>query len=157
MSTLRPHQRPHVLIVSDDTGLAGFLTEGLMIAGFWTSVIASALQTLEVFRLRTFDLVIVDAALDGLGADQLLKRLLGVEGTNEPLTDRPVVILAGSPGEMSEERARDLGALAILYPPVDIEPLALQLFAWIEAWRTAHPDAPWADEQAQSPDVEPNR
>ncbi|MEZ4624469.1 MAG: hypothetical protein R2843_06700 [Thermomicrobiales bacterium] len=65
MTVNRPHQRPHVLIVSDDQGLAEFLSEGLTIAGFWTSVIASALQTLEVFRLRTFDLIIVDAALDG--------------------------------------------------------------------------------------------
>src|SRR5215204_5867380 len=58
--------RPHILIVSDDTGLSSFLGEGLMIAGFWTSTVASALQAIEVFRLRTFDLIIVDAALDGL-------------------------------------------------------------------------------------------
>jgi DNA-binding response OmpR family regulator len=149
MTTNRPHQRPHVLIVTDDTGLSEFLSEGLTIAGFWTSVIASALQTLEVFRLRTFDLVIVDAALDGLGAEQLLTRLLSGSADRAALTDRPVVVLAGSYQEMSAERASQLGALRIYYPPVDLEPLALDLFAYVEAWRSAHPDAFWADEEAQ--------
>jgi DNA-binding response OmpR family regulator len=60
-------QRPHVLIVSDDTGLAGFLGEGLIYAGLWTSTIASAMQVLEVFRLRTFDAMILDAALGHIG------------------------------------------------------------------------------------------
>ncbi len=151
MTVNRPHQRPHILIVTDDTGLSAFLSEGLVIAGFWTSVIASALQTLEVFRLRTFDLVIVDAALDGLGADQLLRRLLGSGSESTSLTDRPILVFAGSIDEMSAERARALGALRIYYPPVDIEPLALDLFRDIEIWRNAHPGAPWADEDAQAP------
>jgi DNA-binding response OmpR family regulator len=149
MTVNRPHQRPHILIVSDDQGLAQFLSDGLVVAGFWTSVIASALQTLEVFRLRTFDAVIVDAALEGLGAEQLLLRLLGESGRSAPVTNRPVVVIAGSPEEMSEGEANRLGALAIFYPPLDIEPLALGLFAMVAAWRDAHPDALWADEAAQ--------
>ena len=150
MTVNRPDQRPHVLIVSDDQGLAEFLSEGLTIAGFWTSVIASALQTLEVFRLRTFDLIIVDAALDGLGAEQLLVRLLGANGSAAS-TDRPVIIFAGSDEEMSPERAEELGAGRIYYPPVDIEPLALDLFGMVDEWRALHPGALWADEDAQTP------
>lgn len=151
MTVNRPHQRPHVLIVSDDHGLAEFLSEGLTMAGFWTSVIASALQTLEVFRLRTFDLIVVDAALDGLGAEQLLVRLLDSGGSSSSLTDRPVVVLAGSADEMSAARASELGATRIYYPPVDLEPLALEFFALVQAWRDTHPDALWADEAAQMP------
>ncbi len=63
--------RPHILIVSDDLDLSQFLQEGLMYAGFFTTVVASALQTLELFRLRTFDLMMIDALLEGLGADQV--------------------------------------------------------------------------------------
>ncbi|MCC6703598.1 MAG: response regulator transcription factor [Thermomicrobiales bacterium] len=151
MTVNRPHQRPHVLIVSDDQGLADFLGEGLTLAGFWTSVIASALQTLEVFRLRTFDLIVIDAALDGLGAEQLLVRLLAANDSATALTDRPVVIFAGSHLEMSAARAAELGATRIFFPPVDLEPLALEFFALVNGWRDAHPDAPWADELAQQP------
>jgi DNA-binding response OmpR family regulator len=151
MTINRPHHRPHVLIVSDDSGLSGFLSEGLTVAGFWTSVIASALQTLEVFRLRSFDLIIVDAALDGLGAEQLLKRLLRADQSEPPLTERPLVVLAGSAEEMSPARSAELGAIRIYYPPVDIEPLALDLFSIVQSWRDAFPDTNWADVDAQMP------
>ena len=39
-------ERPHVLIVSDDEDLSAFL--GLVYGGFWTSTVASGIQTLEV-------------------------------------------------------------------------------------------------------------
>ena len=54
-----------MLIVSDDRDLSDFLSEGLVYAGLWTSVIADALQTLEVFRLRSFDAVLVDFSSGG--------------------------------------------------------------------------------------------
>jgi DNA-binding response OmpR family regulator len=139
-----PNQpRPHVLIVSDDTDLSAFLSEGLVLAGFWTSVIASALQTIEVFRLRTFDAVIVDAALQGLGAAEMRRRL-------GDITNRPMLAIAASPAEMSEPEAQHLGFVAILYPPVELENLAPALFSLVSSWRAAHPGEPWADEAAQS-------
>lgn len=138
------HQpRPHVLIVSDDTDLSAFLSEGLVFAGFWTSIIASALQTIEVFRLRAFDLVIVDAALQGLGAAEMRRRLANI-------TNRPMMAIASSAVEMSEPEALGLGFVTISYPPVEIEELAIDLFAMVSAWRAGHPDEPWADEEAQS-------
>ncbi|CAN5661254.1 hypothetical protein BH09CHL1_BH09CHL1_33890 [soil metagenome] len=135
--------RPHVLIVSDDIDLAGFLSEGLVLAGFWTSTIASALQTIEVFRLRTFDIVIVDAALQGLGAAELARRVVS-------FTNRPMIAIASSPTEMNEPEAMCLGFISILYPPIEIEDLGAGLFAVVAAWRSAHPGEPWADELAQS-------
>jgi DNA-binding response OmpR family regulator len=137
--------RPHILIVSDDLDLAQFLSEGLVIAGFWTSTIASALQTLEVFRLRTFDCAIVDAALQGLGAAELARRI-------PQFTNRPMIAIAGSPDEMDEAEANRLGFVSILYPPIEIEELAPALFALVTAWRAAHPHEPWADEAAQRAD-----
>ena len=56
----RTYERPHVLIVTDDPSLSEFLGEGLVMGGFWTSVISHGLQVLEVFRLRSFDLIVVD-------------------------------------------------------------------------------------------------
>lgn len=142
--------RPHLLIVSDDTGLATFLTEGLVVAGFWTSTIASALQALEVFRLRTFDLIIVDAALQGLGALEFLARLRSTHrSTGEPLSDRPAIVIAESSREMTEAEAFGAGAIGIVFAPFEIDELALALFATVRAWRDSHPGALWADELAQ--------
>ena len=91
-------QRPHVLIVSDDPELAAFLGEGLVYAGFWTSAIASAVQALEVFRLRSFDVMVLDAALGGIGALELLMRLRGRSdrATSAERTDIPILVIAAS-------------------------------------------------------------
>ena len=70
-------ERPHVLIVSADPDLTAFLGEGLIYAGFWTSVIADAFQALEVFRMRSFDIILLDAALGGIGALEFVQRLRG--------------------------------------------------------------------------------
>jgi DNA-binding response OmpR family regulator len=142
--------RPHVLIVSDNLELSQFLRDGLTIAGFWTSVVASALQTLEVFRLRTFDLALIDAVLEGLGYGELLQRLRSTQDReDQPRTDIPVLVVAGSPDEVSIERARQLGADDVIYAPVEIEHLALRLYDEVRRWREAHPDRPWADVVAQ--------
>jgi DNA-binding response OmpR family regulator len=145
------HQRPHILVVSDDTDLSGFLGQGLVYAGCWTSVIASAIQTIEVFRLRTFDLMLVDANLDGLGARELLRRLRGIGDRPGlvPMTDIPIVVIAASEAEMSADEAEGLGADTIVYPPVELEDLGPFLLRTVLAWREGHPDRPWADVAAQ--------
>jgi len=142
--------RPHVLIVSDDLDLSQFLQSGLMVAGFWTSIVASALQTLEIFRLRTFDLMLIDALLEGLGARELVQRLRSeVEPGGQPRTDIPILLIAGSEHEIDAEQAADMGASGVIYAPIEIVVLALDLFSQVREWRDAHPDRPWADALAQ--------
>src|SRR5215204_4868240 len=100
-------QRPHVLIVSDDPELTAFLGEGLVYAGFWTSTIASAVQALEVFRLRSFDVMVLDADLGGIGALELVLRLRGRSDrtTASERTDIPILVIAASGSELNPELA----------------------------------------------------
>ena len=145
--------RPHVLIVSADPDLAGFLTEGLTVGGLWTSVVASPFQALEVFRLRTFDAVLLDAAIGGFGAMELLRRLRGTSDratTGQPRTDVPVFVVAGSADEIGPADASEAGADGLFVAPLELEDMALELFAGIHAWREANPDRPWADEASLS-------
>jgi len=146
--------RPHALIVTDDPDLRDFLAEGLVYGGFWTSAIASGLQVLEVFRLRTFDLVLIDAALGGMGALEVIRRLRGRSSrgpADGPRTDVPILIIAADPSEVSEEEARDAGADGVLVAPLELETLVPHLHGVVAEWRAAHPDRPWADVAAQQP------
>jgi DNA-binding response OmpR family regulator len=146
--------RPHVLVVSDDADLRTFLTEGLLYAGFWTSGVASAIQTLEVFRLRSFDLVLIDAALAGLGATELVRRLrdpTSRAASRQPRTDVPILLVTDDPSAVDDEAATLLGVDEVLVAPLDLESIALRLFDIVAAWRLAHPDRPWADAAAQAP------
>ena len=141
-------QRPHVLIVSDDPELTDFLGEGLVYAGFWTSVVASAVQALEVFRLRSFDVMLLDAALGGIGALELLRRLRGRSNraTSTRRTDIPIVVIAASNNEFDSHLAERAGADGFILAPIDLEQLALDLGRAVAAWRSAHPGRKWADE-----------
>ena len=143
-------ERPHVLIVGDDQDLSGFLSDGLTMGGFWTSVVASGIQALEVFRLRTFDVVIVDAALKGLGPLELVRRLR-LPGSDDALrTDIPVLVIAGGLDEIAPQDVADAGADGLMLPPVELETLIPSLFRIVDEWRDAHPDRPWADKAAQA-------
>jgi CheY-like chemotaxis protein len=141
--------RPHVLIVSNDPDLTAFLSEGLTFGGFWTSAVASAIQTLEVFRVRSFDLVLVDGSLAGLGAPELIRRLRGRSdrAAGAPRTDVPILAIAGDSDPSSAERLA--AADAVLSPPLDLEDLVPTLHRTVTTWRAAHPDRPPADVLAQ--------
>ena len=150
-------ERPHVLVVTDDADLGSFLGEGLLYAGFWTSVVASGIQTLEVFRLRTFDLVLIDAALGGLSGLEVIRRLRGQAarlgsggaGKDTPRTDVPILLVVAEASEANPTAAREAGADDVLVAPLDLEELAPRLHAVVRDWRAAHPDRPPADAAAQ--------
>ena len=156
MSTLRPrenarrqHERPHVLIVTDDQGLADFLGEGLMMGGFWTSVIHHGLQVLEVFRLRRFDLVVVDRDLGTFDPLELIERLRGVSEHSvhgDVRTTAPIVIMASIDPDISLDERERLDIAAIMQAPVELEDVVQTLHRVFADWRAKHPDAPLADE-----------
>jgi CheY-like chemotaxis protein len=146
-------QRPHVLIVSDDLELATFLGEGIVYAGFWTSAIASAVQALEVFRLRSFDVMLLDATLGGIGALELIRRLRGRSdrATSTERTDIPILVIAASSSELDPDVAERAGADGVILAPIELERIAVDLGRTVTAWRALHPDRKWADDAALGP------
>lgn len=151
----RATERPHAVIVSDDPDLRDFLGQGLLMSGFWTSAIASGIQVLEVFRLRRFDLVLLDGGLRGLSAPDVLRRLrtAGPEGT--PVTDAPVVIVA--PVSADHDAYNRIGVDAILEPPYDLPDVAVRLHGIVHDWRIAHPGVPWSDAPPAQADPDADR
>ena len=135
-------KRPHVVIVSSDQGLSDFLGQGLLYGGFWTSVIASAIQTLEVFRLRSFDLVLVDTHLAGMGAIELVKRLRGRSGRSsphQPRADIPILLVAEPEDAIDPQTATAAGAAGILLAPIDLAETAVRLHEAIASWQPNDP------------------
>lgn len=138
--------RPHVVIITDDHDLREFLGQGLLYAGFWTSAIASGLQAIEVFRLRRFDLILVDAGIGGLSAPEMIRRLrTGTSPDGTPLTSVPIVAIAEGSHPADEAWSEVVGADLILRPPLELDQVATALFRTIGEWRAANPDVPWAD------------
>lgn len=148
--TARKHsQRPHVLIVSDDPGLASFLNEGLPLGGFWTTVIASGLQALEVFRLRQFDLIVVDWELQSFYPLELIRRLRG-ESTRSPAqesrTTRPIVVISEHPTDLPDRDVQALGISRMFHAPIELDEITRDLHIVFDEWREAYPSAPMSDD-----------
>jgi DNA-binding NtrC family response regulator len=68
-------QKPHILIVDDETNVRRVLGTLLEQAGYVTSRAASAEQALELVRGADPDLVLTDLQMEGLGGMELLARL----------------------------------------------------------------------------------
>lgn len=145
------NERPHVLIVTDDPDLAEFLAEGLPLGGFWASVIANGLQALEVFRLRQFDLVVVDGNMQSFDATEFLRRLRGISELDRGATSRTtapaLVIHTDSPDgtELGAGSTPELGIAATLVAPLELDDIVRMLHQVFEDWRRDHPDTPLAD------------
>jgi CheY-like chemotaxis protein len=116
--------RGNILIVEDDPDLADNLVEILEGLGWTAASVASAEAALELLRVRAFDGVVTDFRLPGLSGAELIDKLramaIGV----------PVVVVSALMDEAARERARLLGALAVLGKPIDLE----RLFALLESF-----------------------
>ena len=143
-------ERPHVLIVSADQDLTAFLGEGLIYAGFWTSVIADAFQALEVFRLRSFDIILLDAALGGIGALEFVQRLRGRSdrASGDLRSDIPLVLIAADAAEVPPKMQQEDDPAATLLAPVELPEIAATLMDAVLMWRKSHPGRAWADAAA---------
>lgn len=142
-------ERPHVLIISDDPSLATFLNEGLPMAGFWTTVIASGLQALEVFRLRQFDIIALDYELRSFDAIELVKRLRGKSTRANPGSSRttaPLLLISEHEITIDPELKTQLGINRTFSAPLDLEDLAPELHQMFEDWRAAYPSVPLSDD-----------
>jgi len=145
------HERPHVLVVTDDPGLSDFLEDGLPLGGFWVSVIASGLQALEVFRLRRFDLIVVDAALQSFDALEFLRRLRGVSSRDRSpwaRSEAPLIVVHPATQPEPGFDSKELDIAAQLVPPVELEDVVRTLHEVFQRWREAHPTSPLADAAA---------
>jgi DNA-binding response OmpR family regulator len=141
-------ERPHVLIVSDDPSLAQFLNEGLPLGGFWTTVIASGLQALEVFRLRQFDIIAVDLELRSFNALELIRRLRGLSSrsaADDARTNAPIVLISEHPVTLDEDEVARLEIGRVLHAPLDLEDLVPEVHAMYEEWRERYPLVPLSD------------
>jgi len=142
------HQRPHVLIICDDASLASFLNEGLPLGGFWTSVIASGLQAIEVFRLRQFDLILLDAGLTSFAAPELVRRLRGTSSrTSQGLvrTPAPIVLIAEPATALPHAELEKLDVVTQVVAPVELDDLVRDLHRIFAEWQESNPDVPLAD------------
>lgn len=148
LTSRQTNHRPHVLIICDDPSLSEFLAEGLPLGGFWTSVIASGIQAIEVFRLRQFDLILLDTGLTSFEWFELIRRLRGTSTRvrqGERRTEAPIVLVSDSSVVFEIQDLRIHGIDHVVRAPIELDELVRLLHQTFEDWHADHPDLPLAD------------
>lgn len=135
MSDPRP-RKPRVLAVEDDPNIGLLIREQLEFEGFEVTLLASALQGLEVACSEPIDLILLDVMLpDGNGFE-----LCG-ELRRRGLTT-PVIMLTARAQPVDRVRGLDLGADDYLTKPFDLQELLARVRAVLRRARSESKDGP---------------
>jgi DNA-binding response OmpR family regulator len=83
---------PSILLVEDEPGIVDFLRRGLEAEGFVVQAALNGLDGEQRARRESFDMVVLDLMLPGLGGMELLAKLRDVK------PELPVIVLTARAG-----------------------------------------------------------
>lgn len=112
---LPPEQHFKVLIIDDDTAVAGYFSDLLISRGYQTTTFndsVAALQHCES-RLDEYDLIISDVCMPGLPGDQLAMQLLKLN------PNKPIILCSGYTDHTSSLQLKQIGIRYFIDKPVD--------------------------------------
>ncbi len=115
-----PGGAERILLIDDDSAVAGFLSKALQRLGYAVTAITSAPQAVELFTSKPedFDLVVTDMAMPEMTGDKLAAAMTAIR------PGIPVVICTGYIDGPTVKQAKHLGAKAFLTKPVERRKLA---------------------------------
>jgi DNA-binding response OmpR family regulator len=109
--------KPRVLIAEDDPDTLVILRINLNAAGIEPMLAGDGHTALERIESEAPDALLLDVLLPGIDGWQVLERL---HAKGDPV---PVIVCSGKDNMHDLQRARDLGAVAYLVKPFDIDRL----------------------------------
>ncbi len=110
-------QQIRVLVVDDDEPHAAAVAESLKRVGYDCVIATSGEEGLRLIEEQTFDIIITDLIMDGVGGLEVLAK------ANRELPDSEVVILTGHSTIKTAVTAMQAGASTYLTKPLDINEL----------------------------------
>ena len=110
----------YVLIVDDDSSVRNTMQEYIGSAGYTSSTASTAEEALALLRENSFDVVITDIRLPGMGGLELTKVIKKKNGAD-------VIVVTGYSDDYSYEEAINIGASDFVIKPVRLEELLLRL------------------------------
>jgi DNA-binding response OmpR family regulator len=118
---------PSILLVEDEPGIVDFLTRGLRAEGFSVEAALDGVDGERRALGESFDMVVLDLMLPGLGGMEVLAKLRDVK------PDLPVIVLTAR-GEVDDRVAGlDAGAVDYLVKPFSLAELVARMRAQLRA------------------------
>ncbi len=122
-----------ILVAEDEVRIAEFVEKGLRAAGYSTTLAQDGRTALLLAGTGTFDLVILDLGLPGLGGLEVLKTVRAGSST-------PVIILTARDEEVDELLGLGLGADDYLVKPVSARKLMARVRAVLRRTQNVQPE-----------------
>ncbi len=112
--TTIPTGNERILFVDDEHSIAKMVNQMLERLGYIVTVRTSSMDTLETFRTRpdNFDLVISDMSMPEITGDKLAKELKKIR------PDIPIILCTGHSDRINDEKAKSIGARALVMKPI---------------------------------------
>jgi len=110
-------QKLRILIIDDEEELVHALVERLQLRGMDAHGVTTGKEALERIRSETFDVVLLDVKMPGLGGLKVIKEI------KDQRPGLEVIMLTGHSSVQDALRGRQLGAFEYLQKPVNIEDL----------------------------------
>src|SRR3954468_7239196 len=112
----------HILIVEDESEIAGYLRRGLAFEGYSVEIAANGLSALAAARERPPDLVVLDLMLPGVDGLEVARRLRAA-------SDVPILMLTARDAVPDRVTGLEAGADDYLVKPFALEELLARLRA----------------------------
>ncbi len=118
-----PGGNESILIVDDEPMIVEMEKEMLEDLGYRVAARTNSAEALEAIRFnpKEYDLVISDITMPNMTGDQLIQNIRAIR------QDLPVILCTGFSEKVSEEKALDLGAGALIMKPINQRTLAVTI------------------------------
>ena len=119
---MKNSDKPHILVVEDEDSLARFLQLELKHEGFQVETAQNGYEALGKISEGSWDLVLLDLMLPGLGGYEVCRRVREYTGI-------PIIMLTAKDGIMDKVKGLDTGADDYITKPFAIEELLARIRA----------------------------
>jgi DNA-binding response OmpR family regulator len=116
-----------ILLVDDEEEFVTTLAERLELRGLQSRVALNGEAALQMIEAETFQIVILDVMMPGIGGFEVLRR---IKAQHPQL---PVILLTGRGSEKEGVKGMQLGAFDYLMKPLNIEELIKKMQEAIES------------------------
>jgi len=132
-----------ILVIEDDRKTGDYLKKGLTESGYQVDLARDGADGLHQALANAYELVVLDVMLPGIDGWQVLEQL-HAKGSSVP-----VIVCSGKDNVHDLQRARELGAVAYLVKPFDIDRL-IEVTSEVVGLRQTDP----MTERGTAPDTE---
>lgn len=116
-------QKARILVVDDDAINRKLIQRMIEKIGAETELVASGAEALQAFKIRNFDLILMDIQMPEMDGIETTRRIRALERQSGAVRRTPISALTANAGEEDKERCFEAGMDDFFFKPIRIDAL----------------------------------